>query len=82
MPVDADRKDRQVCLLRVVWLPPGLEAGCACARSGVTDLTNRHYVLKWQASLEIEDKWGRSVAVNMSACQAEDRGFESRRSRR
>jgi hypothetical protein len=25
--------------------------------------------------------WGRSVAVNMSACQAEDRGFESRRSR-
>ena len=24
---------------------------------------------------------GRSVAVNMSACQAEDRGFESRRSR-
>jgi hypothetical protein len=25
--------------------------------------------------------WGRSVVVNMSACQAEDRGFESRRSR-
>jgi hypothetical protein len=24
---------------------------------------------------------GRSVVVNMSACQAEDRGFESRRSR-
>jgi hypothetical protein len=23
--------------------------------------------------------WGRSVVVNMSACQAEDRGFESRR---
>jgi hypothetical protein len=25
--------------------------------------------------------WGRSVAVNTSACQAEDRGFNSRRSR-
>ncbi len=26
-------------------------------------------------------KWSRGVAVNMSACHAEDRGFDSRRDR-
>ncbi len=33
---------------------------------------------RWIVSVKL---WGRSVVVNMPACQAGDRGFKSRRSR-
>ncbi len=57
---------------------------------GIGEGHPRHVTLKQKPEKDLTNAasyaivclfWGRSVAVNMSACQAEDRGFESRRSR-
>ncbi len=53
------------------WFEAGI--GATWGKSLLTGI--RRYVMMAAVSR------GRSVAVNMSACQAEDRGFESRRSR-
>ena len=78
----ASRKPSTACLRRCEksrrFSPPKI-LDRPLPRGPLQNLTSGKHVVECQ--LPEGDIRGRSVAVNMSACQAEDRGFESRRSR-